>query len=166
MKDDINAIGFDAILNIAREKSAIISEYLSCKECSKASTNFIFPAIIFQHLVKLFCSFTKHGNIHAQPISIGAFKLTDEEDLKHKKLLFTSAVRHVDLVLNSFSDAVKDVQEKEQGMHELGEMVTESGRSNLKWALDTVRNLRLRLKMIVEIVDSPNWGSYEPEEPR
>jgi hypothetical protein len=153
-----NDVGLDTVLNFTREAGKHIANYLSCRECPKGSANFIFPAIILQFLVKLFCKIAKNGSAYMKStkISVGTFELSDEEDLKHKKLLLISAARHVELILGELGDAVCEYQQKELVQQNTVDLTTESGRSNLKWIFDNVRNLGLRLKTIIEILESVN----------
>jgi hypothetical protein len=153
-----DAISLDTVLNFTREAGKHVANYLSCKECPKGSAHFIFPAIILQFLVKLFCKTAKNGStcMKSLKVSVGTFELSDEEDLKHKKLLIISAVRHVNLILSDLGDAVCEYQQKELVQQKTADLTTESGRSNLKWIFDNVRNLRLRLKTIIEIMESVN----------
>jgi hypothetical protein len=160
-QEDLSSIGLDAILQTTRETSKHISSFLSCSDCAKESTNFVFTAILFQRLVNLFCNVAKNGSIYLKTMTLGGgiFQLSEEEDLRHKRLLVASAAKNIDLILSEMGDTIGEYQQKELLKRTLGETTTETGRLNLKWMFDTMRNLKSRLRLIVNMLEAHDWGS-------
>jgi hypothetical protein len=153
MEDPIS-IPLDAILQTVREKCKGVSAYLSCTECSKTSANFIFPAIICQRVGLLLCNVSRNGcrYVQSMKLRVGAFELSAEEDALHKRLLVCSAEKQFDYVLSELRSTAADYEQK------MGDTTTESGKSNLKWVFDTVRNMKARVQIVFGLLEAPGWG--------
>ena len=153
---DLAGRGLDTVLHAAREASKHISSYLACDQCPKEPTNLVLTVIIFQRLVRLFCDVAKNGALYLKSLKLGLgiFELSEEDDASHKRVLVTSAVNKVKVILVELGDMTRDYQDK------LEETTIESSRSNLKWVIATIRNLQSNLKTIISIVEAHDWGTY------
>ena len=154
--------GLDAVLRVTQQTSEHISKHLACVQCTKDPTSFIFTAIIFQRLVKLFCDVAKNGAFYLASLrlGIGVFELSEEDDARHKKILIMSTANKINAILVELEDVTRDYQQMQILEHNLGETTTESGRSNLKWVTATIRNLQSQVKTIVGIVGAHDWGTH------
>jgi hypothetical protein len=91
-------------------------------------------------------------------LRVGAFELSDEEDALHKKILVCSAEKQFDCVLSLLRDTAADYEQK------MGNTTTESGKSNLKWVFDTVRNMKARVQIVFSLLEAPGWGCHPGKE--
>jgi hypothetical protein len=85
-------------------------------------------------------------------LRVGAFELSAEEDALHKRLLVCSAEKQFDYVLSELRSTAADYEQK------MGDTTTESGKSNLKWVFDTVRNMKARVQIVFGLLEAPGWG--------
>lgn len=108
----------------------------------------------------MFCSLAKNGSPHLtnEKLGMGMFQLSEEEDRAHKRLLILSAVNKIQAVIDEFGDTIREFQDGQLLKEKSGEMATETGRSNLKWVLDGVRNMKARLKAMMNLIESGDWG--------
>lgn len=85
-------------------------------------------------------------------LRVGAFELSAEEDVMHKKLLVLSAAKQADVVLSELHAAAANYQQN------MGEAILESGIENLKWVFETVQSKRKRLRVITTLLEARDWG--------
>ena len=158
---DLAGSRLDTVLQLTQGTSDHISKYLACIQCTKEPTNIAFTAILLQRLVKLFCGVAKNGVFYlaSLKLGVGVFELSKEEDARHKKILITSAAKKVNEILIKLGNTARDYYQTQMSKSQLGETMTESGTSNLKWVATTVGNLQSQLKTIVGMVEAHEWGN-------
>ena len=152
--------GLDTVLQLARETSNRVSKYFVCTECTRESTNFIFTAILIQRVVGLLGNISSNGASYlaSLKLGVGVFQLSDEDDLRHKKLLITSAIGGIDTALSQLGDSARAYQQTHLTEPKLGEVTPEMGNLNLQWVTTITPMLKMQLKKIVSTIESNGWG--------
>ena len=162
VKGPSSGFRLDEVLQLIRDASAHATSYLTCATCAPGCMRLMNIALLLQTLVNLLCQICKDPTAYlASPnnvrLTIGAFQLSENEDLCHKRLLIGSAAKGVTRLVTSFDDVLRGIQDayiSTQGHDGLPESV----RLNLTWLLDVVRNLKTRVTVIVELIDRDEWG--------
>lgn len=150
----------DNVLETTRQASEQITQLLSCSSCLKDSTSFVLTTMLLQRLVCLFCYLEKNGStiLRTTKIKIGTLQLSEEEEQQHKNLLITTAAKKLNMMVNSFYETVRQFQRAELLRHrQRSEEMTEMGRSNLNWVLDTIQKMGRRLSGIISALGTEGW---------
>ncbi|KAE8153892.1 hypothetical protein BDV25DRAFT_148621 [Aspergillus avenaceus] len=159
-QDGIDLMTLESILEVSRQSCDQIRQELFCRLCTKDSTRFVLTTISLQHLTSIFGKVAKHGSwyvCNGDPVSFTAF---EEENRTHKSLLVVSSLWHLDAVVDLLASSVHDLQYAEFMQPKLGEMMTETGQSNVKWVLETVFRIKAQLRMIIRSVEAIDWGRH------
>ncbi|KAB8223693.1 hypothetical protein BDV33DRAFT_30270 [Aspergillus novoparasiticus] len=159
-QEEIDHMVLGSILELSRQTCEQIRQELSCTLCTKASTRFIMTMVALQHLTNLFCRVAKNGAWYVSNARLGleSFRLSEEEDRAHKSLLVVSSLGYVDNILDLLGSSVREFQYAEIVQQNTGETATETGRSNLKWIMETVSRLRCQVQTMIKVVAGLDWG--------
>ncbi|KAE8413737.1 hypothetical protein BDV36DRAFT_299706 [Aspergillus pseudocaelatus] len=159
-QDDIDQMVLGSILELSRQTCEQIRQELSCPLCTKDSIRFIMTMVALQHLTNLFYKVAKNGAWYVSNarLGLGSFRLSEEEDRAHKSLLVVSSLNYVDTILGLLGNSVREFQYAEIVQQKTGETATETGRSNLKWTIETVSRLRCQVQTMIKVVGGLDWG--------
>ncbi|KAE8353622.1 hypothetical protein BDV28DRAFT_103535 [Aspergillus coremiiformis] len=159
-QDEIDHMVLGSILELSRQTCEQIRQELSCTLCTKDSTRFIMTMISLQHLTNIFCRVAKNGTwyVSTARLGLGSFRLSEEEDRAHKSLLVVSSLGHIDTIMDLLGSSVREFQYAEMMQQKGGETTTETGRSNLKWIMETVSRLKSQVQMMIKVVEGLDWG--------
>ncbi|KAE8375176.1 hypothetical protein BDV26DRAFT_21671 [Aspergillus bertholletiae] len=159
-QDDIENMVLGSILELSRHTCEQIRQELSCTLCTKDSVRLIITMVALQHLTNLFCRVAKNGAWYVSNarLGLGSFRLSEEEDRAHKSLLVASSLGYVDSILDLLGSSVREFQYAEIMQQKTGETTTETGRSNLKWIMETVSRLRSQVQTMIKVVGGLDWG--------
>ncbi|KAE8167112.1 hypothetical protein BDV40DRAFT_295700 [Aspergillus tamarii] len=159
-QDDIDQMVLGSILELSRQTCEQIRQELSCTLCTKDSIRFIMTMVALQHLTNLFYRVAKNGAWYVSNarLGLGSFRLSEEEDRAHKSLLVVSSLNYVDTILDLLGHSVREFQYAEIVQQKTGETATETGRSNLKWTMETVSHLRCQVQTMTKVVGGLDWG--------
>lgn len=159
-QNNFSIIGLDSIMKISQQTSGHVKTYLCCS-CSKESVNFVLTTILFQRLVKLFCCVAINGGSYLRDMKLGmgTFELSPDDDLQHKKLLITSTAKNINIIMVKMGNVVGEYERNESLRgRPFSDLVTESGKANLKWVHDSLQNLRDKLDSVIKVLEGQNWG--------
>lgn len=161
-------MSLDRILQTLQDTAAHIAKSHICTHCDSGCSRLMSLAFLHQRQAGLMCTMTKNAAAYlsgsgpnAVRLTLGTFQLTAQEDLDHKCLLVLSAARRIDAQVAGFDDAIRDYQNMEVTGSQLADTLeqSESAKLNLRWLLDVSRNLKGRLKIILSILEKPDWAS-------
>ena len=159
-QDDIDHMVLGSILELSRQACEQIRQELSCTLCTKDSIRFIMTIVVLQHLTNLFCRVANNGAWYVSnaPLGLGSFRLSEEEDRAHKSLLVVSSLGYVDAILDLLGSSVREFHYAEIVQQKTGEIATETGRSNLKWIMETVSRLRGQVQTMIKVIGGLDWA--------
>lgn len=161
-------MSLDRILQTLKDTAAHIAKSRACTHCDSGCSRHMSLAVLHQRQASLMCTITKNpatylsgSGANAVRLTLGIFQLTAHDDLEHKRLLILSAARRIDTQVAGFDDAIRDYQNMEVTGSQPADTLeqTESAKLNLRWLLDVARNLKGRLKIIISILEKPDWAS-------
>ncbi|KNG89655.1 hypothetical protein ANOM_002349 [Aspergillus nomiae NRRL 13137] len=157
---DIDHMVLGSILELSRQTCEQIRQELSCTLCTKDSIRFIMTIVVLQHLTNLFCRVANNGTWYVSnaPLGLGSFRLSEEEDRAHKSLLVVSSLGYVDAILDLLGSSVREFHYAEIVQQKTGEIATETGRSNLKWIMETVSRLRGQVQTMIKVIGGLDWA--------
>lgn len=160
-------MSLDRILQALKDTATHISKSSTCTHCDSGCSRLMSLAFLHQRQAGLICTMTNNAAMYlsgsganAVRFTLGIFQLTAQEDLDHKRLLILSAARRIDSQVAEFDDAIRY-----QNMEVMGSQLadtleqSESAKLNLRWLLDVAMNLKGRLKIILSILEKPDWVS-------
>lgn len=159
-------MSLDRILQTLQDTAKHIAKFSTCIHCDSGCSRLMSLAFLHQRQAGLMCAMTKSATTYlsgsganAVRLTLGMFQLTAQEDLDHKRLLILSAARRIEAQVAIFDDAIRDHQNKGVTGSELVDTLeqSESAKLNLRWLLDVAMNLRGRLKIILSILEKPDW---------
>lgn len=162
-------MSLDRILQTLKDTATHIAKSRTCTQCDSGCSRLMSLAFLHQRQAGLMCTMTNNAAMYlsgsganAVRFTLGIFQLTAQEDLDHKRLLILSAARRIDSQVSEFDDAIRGYQNMDvTAASQLADTLeqSESAKLNLRWLLDVARNLKGRLKIILSILEKPNWVS-------
>lgn len=161
-------MSLDWVLQALKDTATHITKSSTCTHCDSGCSRLMSLAFLHQRQAGLMCTMTNNAAMYlsgsganAVLFTLGIFQLTAQEDLDHKRLLILSAARRIDSQIAEFDDAIRGYQNMEVTNSQLADTLeqSESAKLNLQWLLDVARNLKGRLKIILSILEKPDWVS-------
>ncbi|KAI1112059.1 hypothetical protein F5Y14DRAFT_281003 [Nemania sp. NC0429] len=160
---DPKKIGLDQILLSFHRVTRHVVSYLACTRCDSGYPRLVNLAMLHQSQVTLLCNMTKAptaylGSYHspgAIRFTLGAYQLSEDEDLRQKRQAVLSAARQTASLITDFDDVVRDHHDLElAGALEASDLA----KINVKWLLETTRNLKAQLNAMLKILEQPGWA--------
>lgn len=161
MKDP-GTFGLDKTLLSMQDISQHVVNYRACSHCNGGCPRLMNMAMLHQSQVTLLCDLAKKPGVYLSqgqsPVrfTLGVYQLPVEEDTDYKRQAILAAARKVGSTVADFDDLVRSHQDSEI----TGDLeASETMKINIRWLLDVARNLKSRLRVIIPILEKPDWAN-------
>ncbi|KAI1162098.1 hypothetical protein F5B18DRAFT_673975 [Nemania serpens] len=96
-----------------------------------------------------------YNSPNAIRFTLSAYQLSKDEDLRQKRQAVLSTARQTASLVTGFDDVVRDHYDLELASDlEASDMA----KINVKWLLETTRNLKAQLNAILKVLEQPGWA--------